>query len=301
MIAPALSGDAFLDNVAAARSRKRGFRLWWLGQSGFLIQSHGRHLLLDPYLSNSLAAQSENFATPRVRVTRRPIEPERLNFIDVVATSNLDGDHFDPETLLPLLKVNREMPLVIPEANRAVALERLETKDMLCVTGTDNPPLFSRLKTLTQRDSIELSGFKIHAVAAAQNSIEKDELGRCTSLGYVVEMGSWTLYYSGDTARYPDMAAILRKWQIDVALLPINGQSNADPARNASRNLSGPEAAELARDVGVGIAIPCHYDMFESDSPSPAAFAAKSRELNQPFHVLQCGERWSSDDLARAR
>jgi L-ascorbate metabolism protein UlaG (beta-lactamase superfamily) len=28
--------------------------LWWLGLSGFLIQWQGHHLLLDPYLSDSL-------------------------------------------------------------------------------------------------------------------------------------------------------------------------------------------------------------------------------------------------------
>ena len=53
MIEPQLADDAFLADVEAARGDP-GLNLWWLGQSGFLIQHEGRHLLVDPYLSNSL-------------------------------------------------------------------------------------------------------------------------------------------------------------------------------------------------------------------------------------------------------
>ena len=30
------------------------FHLWWLGQSGFLLQWKGKRVLIDPYLSDSL-------------------------------------------------------------------------------------------------------------------------------------------------------------------------------------------------------------------------------------------------------
>ena len=52
MIRPVLAGDAFLEDIARAREDARedpaAFHLWWLGQSGFLVQWQGRHLLLDP-------------------------------------------------------------------------------------------------------------------------------------------------------------------------------------------------------------------------------------------------------------
>ena len=54
MIQPVLQGDAFLRDVADAGREREGLHLWWLGQSGFLVQWQGRHLLLDPYLSDSL-------------------------------------------------------------------------------------------------------------------------------------------------------------------------------------------------------------------------------------------------------
>ena len=79
MIKPVLAGDAFLADVAAAKSLADALHVWWLGQSGFLVQWHGRHLLLDPYLSDSLTLKYAATDKPHVRMTERVIEPERLD------------------------------------------------------------------------------------------------------------------------------------------------------------------------------------------------------------------------------
>lgn len=55
MIEPIAADAALLADIGAtAGLMDRHVRLWWLGQSGFLVQWRGRHLLLDPYLSDSL-------------------------------------------------------------------------------------------------------------------------------------------------------------------------------------------------------------------------------------------------------
>ena len=54
---------------------------------------------------------------------------------------------------------------------------------------------------------------------------------------------------------------------IDIALLPINEDRPA-----GGRNLNGAEAADLALSIGVQIAIPCHYEMFELNTASPTSF-----------------------------
>jgi len=51
------------------------FRLWWLGQSGFLLQWNRRHLLLDPYLADSLARKYAGTPTPHLRMTALPVKP----------------------------------------------------------------------------------------------------------------------------------------------------------------------------------------------------------------------------------
>ncbi|MEJ7713678.1 MAG: hypothetical protein WKF84_28465 [Pyrinomonadaceae bacterium] len=57
MIKAALKDDQLLADIESARKERGGFRLWWLGQSGFLIQWENQHALLDPYLSDSLTAK----------------------------------------------------------------------------------------------------------------------------------------------------------------------------------------------------------------------------------------------------
>ena len=59
-------------------------------------------------------------------------------------------------------------------------------------------------------------------------------------------MGRWTVYHAGDTVRYEGMIDRLRIFNIDVALLPINGRA---PQWRVLGNLSGLEAAELAHRV----------------------------------------------------
>ena len=59
-------------------------------------------------------------------------------------------------------------------------------------------------------------------------------------------------------------------------------------------NLSGPEAAQLGKDIGARTVIPCHFEMFEFNTASPDEFVAECRRLGQPCQVLRCGERWDS-------
>ena len=108
-------------------------------------------------------------------------------------------------------------------------------------------------------------------------------------LGYVLQFGSYTVYHSGDTIRYTGMAEKLAPFHIDVALLPINGRG---PERRVAGNLWGREAAQLAHDIGAKTVIPCHYEMFTFNTAPPAEFMETCKALNQPFHILRCGERY---------
>src|SRR5438128_9613375 len=125
MIKPALEDDTFLADVAAAREDFEHFHLWWLGQSGFLLQWQSHHLLFDPYLSDSLTKKYANTDKPHIRMTERAVDPSRLTFIDVCTSSHNHTDHLDAETLNPLRQANPDMRFVIPEANRFFVVDRL--------------------------------------------------------------------------------------------------------------------------------------------------------------------------------
>jgi len=114
MIRPVLKDDAFLADVRAANSADDNFRFWWLGQSGFLVQWKHRHLLLDPYLSDSLTTKYAATDKPHVRITERIVHPSRLDFIDVVTSSHYHTDHLDGETFGPLLEANPRIVMVAP-------------------------------------------------------------------------------------------------------------------------------------------------------------------------------------------
>lgn len=281
MIKPALQDDAFLEDVARARGDTEHLHLWWLGQSGFLVLWQNHHLLLDPYLSDSLTQKYAATDKPHVRMTERVIAPERLDFIDVVTSSHNHTDHLDKQTLQPLMRVNPKMELIIPEANREFVVDRIGVV-------AEHP------RGLDAGQSITVGGFRIHAVPAAHNIIEKDEWGRHKFLGYVVQAGPWTIYHSGDTKLYDEIEARLRPWRMDVGLLPINGDL---AGRGVAGNLSGGEAARLARKAGMRLVIPCHYEMFEFNTVTTEEFVAAARALQQPYCILRAGEGWTSSAL----
>lgn len=282
LIKPALQGEALLADIAAAHQRPEHLYLWWLGQSGFLVQWQGHHLLFDPYLSDSLTEKYAHTDKPHMRMTERALAPDKLNFIELATSTHNHTDHLDGETLLPLMAANPAMRLLVPEANRAFAAQRL---------GCDP----SWLLGMDEGTRVEVSGFSCKAIAAAHETLETDAQGRHKYLGYIVRCGPWTLYHSGDTVEYRGLVDKLKAQAVDIALLPINGRA---PQRRVAGNLTGTEAAQLAQRIGARLVVPCHYEMFEFNTASPAAFVAECRRLAQPHRVLRCGERWCSGELA---
>jgi L-ascorbate metabolism protein UlaG (beta-lactamase superfamily) len=281
VIRPLQSHDALLEDIRASDRRDGSFRLWWLGQSGFLLQWQGVHVLLDPYLSDSLTRKYSQTDKPHVRMTELVIDPARLAFVDIATSTHNHTDHLDAETLGPILAGNPGLKLAIPEANRGFVAERLGIEPALPV-GVDDGT------------SVEISGIRFSGVASAHDSVEHDEQGRARFLGYVLQFGKWTIYHSGDTIRYPGMAERLRPFGVQVALLPINGRA---PERRVPGNLFGHEAAQLAKDIAAGLVIPCHFDMFAFNTAAPDEFRRESGRLGQPYKILQCGERWDSENL----
>jgi L-ascorbate metabolism protein UlaG (beta-lactamase superfamily) len=277
MIKSKLKDDAFLADVREAAKNTSSLNLWWLGQSGFLIQYQGKHLLLDPYLSDSLTKKYENTNKPHVRMTEGVIAPEKLDFIDIVTSSHNHTDHLDAETLLPLMQVNPKLKIVVSKANLDFAANRLRV-----------PP--ERLTPIINNEAVGLGPFTLHAVSAAHENLETDDEGNHKFIGLVVEVVNYTIYHSGDTLLYNGMAETLKRWKIDVALLPINGR---DPSRGVAGNLSGEEAAQLAKESGAKLVVPCHYDMFEFNSVSPDGFVEAAKKIGQSYAVLQNGERLS--------
>lgn len=266
--------EALLKNIQSQAQLTEGFRIWWLGQSGFLIQWQGKHLLFDPYLSDSLSIKYAQTDKPHVRMSEKAIDPSLLDMIDVVTSSHNHTDHLDADTLLPLLRANPDVQLIIPEANRVFVCNRLQ-----CA--------FEFPTGLNDGENVEVAGFKIYGVPAAHNSLERDEVGRCKYMGFVAEFGGYRVYHSGDTLWYDDIVDILKPFAVDVAFLPINGNK---PERRVAGNLNAEEAARLGKEIGAKLVIPHHYNMFEFNTEDPAAFEKYALQHQIPYRVLEIGE-----------
>jgi len=300
MIKPLLQHDAFLADVAAAGADTSRPHLWWLGQSGYLAQFRGKHLLIDPYLSDSLTKKYTGTDKPHVRMSEIVVDPARLDFIDVVSSSHNHTDHLDVETIGPVRRANPNLKIIVPAANRAFAADRLKV-DPASLIGMDDGA------------SQMVEGFTFHGVPSAHEQVERDERGHLKYMGYVIEFNQravtssctaapmrsadaaaqqdekrWTIYHSGDTILFDGMADRLKPFKVDLALLPINGRA---PERRTAGNLWGREAAQLAHDIGARLVVPCHYDMFAFNTATSAEFIAACEGLRQPYRVLRLGER----------
>lgn len=281
MIKAEFKDEAFLEHVRGVGMADDTLHLWWLGQSGFLMGWRGQFLLLDPYLSDSLTRKYAATDKPHVRMSERVIDPAKLGFVSVATSSHNHTDHLDAETLLPMRAANPAMEILVPSANRGFAAQRL---------GVDP----SQLRSMDVGDRLTLGVFEFQAVPAAHEDLAKDALGRHLYLGYVVRIGPWTVYHSGDTLRYVGMEEILAPMKIDIALLPINGRV---PERRVAGNLDGNEAAALAKAVGAKIAIPCHYNLFEFNTADPAVFRSACEQIGMRYAVLEVGGYASSRSL----
>ena len=281
MIIPLLKETALLEDIRQARQVSDHFHLWWLGQSGFLVCWQGQFLLFDPYLSDSLTHKYADSAKPHVRMTERVIDPGQLDFVGLVTSSHNHTDHLDGETLKPLVAANLDLAVVIPSANRQFVAERLGVEE-------------DWLHCLEVGEQFSHGPFTLHAVPAAHEQLDLDDEGRHPYLGYVASFGPWSIYHSGDTVPYEGMVDQLSPWNLDLAMLPINGRT---ATRDVPGNLWGREAVQLAREAGISMVIPCHYDMFTFNTETPDEFLREAAVTGQPVQVLQAGERFSSHQL----
>jgi L-ascorbate metabolism protein UlaG (beta-lactamase superfamily) len=251
-----------------------GFKVWWLGQSGFLIKWQGKYLLFDPYLSDSLSIKYQNTDKPHTRMSELVINPQYLDFIDIVTSSHNHTDHLDAETLQPIISQRPDIQLIIPEANRDFVVNRLQINQDFPI-GMNDTEVF------------DYQGFRITGIPAAHNELERDEKGQCKFMGFVVEFGDFSVYHSGDTLWFAGLEDILKPFQLDIAFLPINGNK---PERRVAGNLNFEEAAQLGKVIDAQLVIPHHYHLFEFNTEDPENFVKACQKHQTPHRVLKIGE-----------
>jgi L-ascorbate metabolism protein UlaG (beta-lactamase superfamily) len=275
MIEPVQKDDEFVADFSNADDVTGAIHVWWMGQSGFLIKWNGHGLLIDPYLSDSITRAHSGSDTPFERISERVVDPLRLAGIDLVACTGLQPDRFDPETILPLRAANPTMKLLVPTGSAAEAKQAL---------GGAAPPI----ATVNAGTYTSVAPFEFHGIDAATPKIRRDEFGNSKDLGFVVVFGPFSIFVSGETIWHTHLVKQVRRWPVNLAILPVNGDEKSGAPGDS---LNGFEAAAFAKAVSASLAIPSHYDLFESGNVSPEEFESCCERLGQRYRTLKLGQR----------
>jgi L-ascorbate metabolism protein UlaG (beta-lactamase superfamily) len=131
--------------------------------------------------------------------------------------------------------------------------------------------------TLPSRDGGK--GLKVSAIPAAHEERGYDEAGNDLFLGYVMDAGGCTAYHSGDTIPFPELNQELAGFDIDLALLPVNGRDEDRRGHGIPGNLTLDETVDLALSHRIPFVIGHHYDMFDFNTIEPEWAERRLSEL----------------------
>jgi len=240
-----------------------------LGQAGFVIEAAGVRLVIDPYLSDSVAEQFGPALTRQIPIV---VFPEKLDDVQWILLTHAHLDHTDPATLRPLAAASPRAKFIAPYESRAVLADiGLGEREILA------PPT----------EWLELAaGFAIRAVPAAHTELERDAAGECRYVGYLLRFGGVVIYHAGDTIPHPEIFANLADERIDWAFLPVNERNFYRDRDGIVGNMSVREAFQMAADLGVRTLVPIHWDLFAPNC-TPIAEIELLHQLEQPPFTLE--------------
>lgn len=253
-----------------------GACLYWLGQAGFVIDGGGHRLVIDPYLSDSLAEKYQGTKFPHKRMMTAPVAAQDIGHVDLVLATHAHTDHLDPATLAPLLTANPNALLLAPAAVADMALTR---------SGIGSDRLIAMDAGGLAQPSADLH---IKATRAAHEELKRDAAGRHHFLGYAITLDGKTIFHSGDTVPYLGQVEEVAALKADLALLPVNGRDPQRVAQGVPGNLNLSEAVDLAANAGIAAMIAHHFDLFAFNTIARAEIdALAARETR----VHLCGAR----------
>lgn len=272
-----------MENIFESRvSGLTGVSMWWLGQAGFALSISGIHILIDPYLSDSLAIKYASKEFPHRRMMPAPVTPDQLRGIRFVVCSHRHSDHMDPGTLPEIHENNSECRFIIPNA-------WIEYVQSLGIP-------YSHLLPIHAWETIELAkDLTIKGLPSAHEVIQVDDKGNHLFLGYILSTPQLRIYHSGDCVPFEGLNGILRGENIDVALLPVNGRDEFRSSRGILGNFTIQEAVELCQSAGIQTLFPHHYGMFDFNTVSQKVleeWAVRVGNVMQ-FNIPEIGVRYS--------
>jgi L-ascorbate metabolism protein UlaG (beta-lactamase superfamily) len=242
----------------------------WIGHSTFFIQIGGLNIVTDPVWARRMALQ-KRLSPPGVELSDMPS-------VDIVLVSHSHYDHLHVPSLRRLRGPKR---LLVPAG--------LRTK--LLLKG------FRNIEEFNWWDCRTNHGVKFTFVPA-QHWTRRNPWDMNDSHwgGWVIEATNGpTIYFAGDSGYFRGFRDIGRKFDIDVAMMPIGAY---DPEWFMSpQHVTPEEALQAFLDVRADYFVPMHYGAFKlaDDTPKEALDrleSARSRLCipDDKLYLLQHGE-----------
>lgn len=261
--------------------------LHWLCQASFVLRGPDRTVLVDPWLSAWLETESPGNAEPARRARPAPFGPEGVRQADVVLITHEHPDHLDVDTV-PVLARG------FPEARWVAPTPILGQLQGLGVAR-------ERLLGVQPDEHHELGAGAAVAVLPAAHAFApgafggyafwQDPDGTHRAVSYLLELDGVRIHFAGDTVVYPGLVERLRDARPHACILPINGRDWPREASGLVGNMSGVEAAALARAADLPIVVGCHFDGIEGNTADPGPFAsAMAAPPARAFRLLGVGE-----------
>jgi len=244
--------------------------LTWFGHAAFEIKTAAEKILLiDPWLTNPV------FPNGKERVAK-------LNHVDLILLTHGHADHVGDAVEIGKRTGAKLVSNFDLKAAMISALGYPESQAGNDTTGH----LGGELSLLEDELTVTF------VPAWHGSSIQKEENGSPVYAGnptglIIAIRGGPTIYHTGDTDLFSDMAVVPRFHKIDIMLVCIGDHFTMGPAR----------AAEAVKLVEPRTAIPMHYGTFPVLTGTPEAFGRelKQRKAKAQLRVMRVGETIALD------
>ena len=249
--------------------------LTWYGQSAFKITTGtGKLLLIDPWLTNPVFARGKE-------------ELAALDRVDLILLTHGHSDHVGNA-------------VEIGKRTGAILVSNFELNAvMISVLGYPEAQAPNETTGHLGGELSLLDGEVTVAFVPAWHgsSVQKEETappvyaGNPTGLIIALRDGP-TIYHTGDTDLFSDMALVKRFHKIDTMLVCIGDHFTMGPAR----------AAEAVKLVAPNTVIPMHYGTFPVLTGTPEAFERelKKRKVKAQLRVMKPGETIALDSKVKS-
>jgi len=235
------------------------------------MEMAGMKILTDPWFTDPILGVVTHSRPIGMKITEAP----RLDLILI------SHGHFDHCDMKALAQLDKSAAVVVPEKKTAGRIRKLG---------------YSEVIVLSPWESKQIQKVCVTALPADHPVKE------CT---YVISDGAFMVYFGGDTRYMKELQEIGEKFDLSVALLPINGLSLPFMGKVV---MDPVEAAEAAVQLKVRVVIPIHYNisltipglkrLFDRNARgTPQLFAAEVRKRNRHIKVVTLGQgrSWQSE------